>query len=109
MRRPDSVRLADTELLLRPFSVSGRLPDWSPQSPPSDWSPADAWAAALAYAEDAAPRHTRSVAKSAYQCLLAAVPGLKRAEIDERLAGINHFVTAFAHPREYLDEDPPPF
>jgi hypothetical protein len=95
-RRTRRATARETTPIIVPRDRSGDLPAWSPVPPPGGWTPASAFDAALDYADEHAshgPR--RSLAKAVYRAILAAVPGLKRIEIEERLTGVDVFRTEF--------------
>lgn len=103
MRPPSSQRAAP-----RSLTLTVRLDDederWSPDAPSDGWTPAAAFDRACSFAARS-PGHDRRRTGAAYQALLGTVPGLKRAEVRERLAGVDHFQDHF-EPGDQLDERP---
>lgn len=97
----NGTRRAPSAMILAPNYKGAELPPWSPSAPRSGWTPATAWAAALAYAEEHSGIYTeRVLATAAYRTLLGAVPGLHRADIVARLHGadVRSFVAPEALP-----------
>lgn len=96
--RPAARRPA-TELVVTLRSSDGGRTAWSPVAPRTGWSPASAFQAALDYGADLAGGRgavgDRRVVLAAHQALLAAVPGLKRTELLERLQGIDPLAAHF--------------
>lgn len=65
--------------------------EWSPVPPSGGWTPSTALAAAFAFSEG-----DRRGTAEARRALLAAVPGLHRADGVDRLRGEDHFRRLFA-------------
>jgi hypothetical protein len=69
-------------------SASPDLPPWSPRTPRGGWTPARARATAQAYAAEVAEEvraPEARIARAAWRALLSAVPGLRGADIVDRL------------------------
>jgi hypothetical protein len=95
-RRTRRATAQETAPVIVPRDRTGDLPAWSPLPPPGGWTPASAFDTALDYADEHAHLgQRRSLAKAAYWAILAAVPGLKRAEVHERLRGVDCFRLEF--------------
>ena len=82
-------------------SGDGGRAAWAPVAPRTGWTPASAFRAALDYTSDLPGGRdaagVRRFVLSAYQALLAAIPGLKRAEVLERLQGVDAAAMHFGH------------
>ncbi|WP_181136528.1 hypothetical protein [Rathayibacter sp. AY1E6] len=112
MRPPSSQRAAPRSLTLDVRFDDGEE-RWHPDTPADGWTPAAAFDRACSFAARS-PGNDRRGIGAAYQSLLGAVPGLKRSEIRERLAGEDRFRDRFeAHDdledRPAVLEEPPPF
>lgn len=69
-------------------TASPDLAPWSPRTPRGGWTPPTAREAAEAYAAEVAPEvraPERRIARAALHALLSAVPGLRGADIVDRL------------------------
>lgn len=66
------------------------LPEWRPRAPSRGWTPASARIAAARYADDLAATRPdldpARVARAAHHALLSSVPGLREADLLDRLA-----------------------
>lgn len=97
-------------------SGDGGRATWSPVAPHTGWTPASAFQAALDYGADLAGGRgavgDRRAVLAAHQALLAAVPGLKRAELLERLRGVDPAAAHFGYAGVAVDpvaDDVAPF
>lgn len=113
--RPAARRPASGLVVTLRSSDGGRTA-WSPVAPRTGWSPAYAFQAALDYGADLAGGRgavgDRRVVLAAHQALLAAVPGLKRAELLERLQGVDPAAAHFGYAGASMspvDDDLAPF
>ncbi|MWV50033.1 hypothetical protein GRS96_12210 [Rathayibacter sp. VKM Ac-2803] len=103
MRPPSSQRAAPRSLTLE-VRLDDAVEYWQPATPSDGWAPAAAFDRACSFAARSAG-HERRRTGAAYQALLGAVPGLKRVEVRERLAGVDHFRDHF-EPCDALDDRP---
>lgn len=88
-------------------SGDGGRAAWSPVAPRTGWTPAAAFVAALDYGVDLTGGRgavvDRRVVLAAHEALLAAVSGLKRAELLERLKGVDPAAAHFGYAGVTLD------
>ena len=96
-RTPEIIQTNDSgqlALTVRPRDQSGYLPPLSVVVPLSGWSPSTVLAAAVAYADahalDVGLSRRRTIG-AAYRALLAELPEVRRAEVVERLRGVERF------------------
>ena len=81
------------QLTITPRDQQGDLPSWSPPTPVGGGSPASVFAAAVEYTmeegADAALMNARRVILAAERALFLALSAVKRAQLVERLQGID--------------------
>lgn len=102
--RPRGGRQATASALS--LEVADDLPIWHPTPPPGGWSPRQVWAAAADYADDhSTPEAWRRTVGNAARALFRELPTVKRAEIRERLQGIDRRADTLDLPP--LADEPP--
>lgn len=101
-------------LTVTPRGRSGvPLPDLAAAPPSAGWTVAAVVDAALDYADDLDGREDlgdrETLARAGYRALLLALPDVKRAEILERLQGLDRLADALGDRPAVLAGDVPPF
>lgn len=96
-------RIASSGLVIVPRTGDRDLPAWSPVAPRGGWNPTAAFRASVEYVE-ALDRHERGASErrlvlAVYRDLLAALPGVKRAEIGQRLERVVQITKKIADER----------
>ena len=79
---------------VRPRDRSGYLPTFSVVAPATGWTPEAVLAAAVAYSDAHAVDvglSRRRMIGAAYRALLAELPAVRRAEVRERLRGVERY------------------
>ncbi len=83
-----------------PHDVSGPMPPFNPETPEGSWTPRAVFDAALAYSRDEAADldlSDRRIVSLAMRALYVALPSdVKRAQIAERLRGIDRYAEYYA-------------
>lgn len=106
-------RSPSSGLVIIPRSGGEDLPAWSPVHPRGGWTPAAAFQASVDYVAALDRREggasDRRLVLAAYRDLLTRLPDKKRAEIVERLRGIDHVTAYFSEPVAEPEDDPAPF
>ena len=81
------------QLTITPRDQQGDLPSWSPSTPVGGWSPISVFTAAVEYSmeegADAAILNARRVILAAERALFLELPDSKRAQLVERLQGVD--------------------
>jgi hypothetical protein len=86
------------------------MPVWQPDTPSTGWTPEAAFAAACEYAlaVSFSGADTSRMTKVAYVALMNALPPkVKRAEIVDRVTGVDRFRESFQSSREVSDDAAP--
>ena len=101
-------------LLITPRHGGEDLPVWAPRPPRGGWSAAAAFASSLAYVEHLDALQTgassQRLTSAVYRDLLTALPAdVKRAELVERLRGVDRFAEHFGVRDAEPEAEPPPF
>ena len=95
-------RSPSSGLVITPRSGGEDLPAWSPVHPRGGWTPAAAFRASVDYVAALDRREgvasDRRLVLVAYRDLLARLPDKKRAQVVERLRGVDHAAAYFAEP-----------
>ena len=114
MRRPDAAAAPSgvtPPLTLTPRDGSGDLPLWRPATPADGWSPESVFAASVDYATTEAAAvllPIRRVILIAQRALFGALPsGVKRAQVLDRLRGVDHAAAYFDEPVRAFGADGP--